>query len=172
MIPALLVLPILVVLASRFGSDPRALPSALVGRPAPAFTLESLTGERVSSPEMRGQPVVINFWSTWCVPCKVEHDILQEAARRYADRAQFLGVIYQDTADAARTYLSMRQNRYPQLMDPGSRLAIEFGVGGVPESFFITAGGEIHYKQTGPLSLEVLVAQMEALLPVAAGGEP
>ena len=82
-IPALLVLPLLFLLATRFGVDPRELPSVLVGKPAPAFALVSLDGEKVSNETLAGRPYVLNFWSTWCVPCKLEHDVLQQASRRY-----------------------------------------------------------------------------------------
>src|SRR5688572_27419329 len=105
-LPAIVVMPFLLLLASRFGTNPAALPNVLLHQPAPAFELRSLDGEVFSTAALRGKPVIVNFWSTWCVPCKAEHEILQEAAKMWGDKVQFLGVIYQDSEEAARAYLT------------------------------------------------------------------
>src|SRR5688572_1161822 len=130
MIPALVVFPLLVLLASRFGSDPMSLPSVLVGKAAPGFELQTISGEKVSLASLRGTPVVLNFWSTWCIPCKHEHELLQQAAQRYGDKVKFFGVVYQDDPKAVETYLRTKTNLYPNLVDPNSEVAIAYGVGG------------------------------------------
>lgn len=167
-LPALIVLPFLGLLATRFGTDPHALPNVLIGQPAPPFELRTLEGEPITTEALRGKPVVLNFWSTWCVPCKTEHEILQEGAKRWGDRVQFLGVVYQDSAEAAQKYLRTRRNLYPNLADPTSQVAIEYGVSGVPESFFIDAEGRVRHKAIGPVTLDLLATQINAML--AEGG--
>jgi cytochrome c biogenesis protein CcmG/thiol:disulfide interchange protein DsbE len=150
--------PLFWILASGFGSDPHAVPFMLLDKPAPPFELQTLDGTKVDLASLSGKPVVLNFWSTWCEPCKLEHELLQRASQHYGESVQFLGVVYEDTAVAARDYLKARTNLYPQLVDPGSRTALDYGISGVPESFFITADGQVLHKEagvvTGPLILD------------------
>jgi cytochrome c biogenesis protein CcmG/thiol:disulfide interchange protein DsbE len=162
-VAALLVVPPLLLLARGFGTDPHALPSMLVGRPAPLFTLTSLEGAKLSLAELRGTPVVLNFWSSWCEPCKVEHALLQRTAEQLADRVRFLGVVYQDTPDNARGYLQERGSTYPNLLDPGALAAIDYGISGVPETFFIGADGKVAHKQVGLVSASILTDQLRLL---------
>jgi cytochrome c biogenesis protein CcmG/thiol:disulfide interchange protein DsbE len=160
--------PLLVLLAVGFRFDPHEVPSVMPGRIAPQCDLRTLDGEGVSLTDFRGKPVVINFWSTWCVPCEQEHALLQEAARFYGDRAQFLGVVYQDEEPAVRRYVARKGTAYPQMMDPGSRCSIDYGVAGVPETFFIGPDGVVAHKKTGPLSSMEIRQQIDPLL----GGHP
>lgn len=166
----LIVIPLIWVLAMGFGRNPHAVPSVLENRPAPLFTLQALEGEPMSLAALRGRPVVINFWSSWCEPCKIEHQALQAAARAYGDKVQFVGIVYQDSVEAARRYLSARGNTFPQLLDPDSRIAIDYGVAGVPESFFLDAGGTIRKKHAGALGFADIRAAVDPLL--AAAGTP
>lgn len=156
----LVVVPVVAILASGFGNDPHARPSALVGTRAQDFQLVDLDGEPVSLSEFAGKPVVINFWSTWCGPCKFEHPLLQQAATQNPD-VSFLGVIYSDDPDKVRTYLKRAGSAYPNLVDDGSRTAIDYGVTGVPESFFVDRTGKIVHKEAGPLSPTVLQAKLQ-----------
>ncbi len=167
---ALVVVPLLVVLALGFGQDPHAVPSVLQGRAAPHFALQSLAGTTIDLDTLRGKPVVINFWATWCYPCKAEHDLLQDAAMHYGDKVQFLGVIYQDRETNVRQYMHGRPDHYPQLFDPGSRVAIDYGVAGVPESYLITAQGTIAYKHAGVLTPQLLHQYLDAW--TAQGSQP
>lgn len=162
---ALAVGPLLVALALAFGHDPHAVPSVLEGKAAPLFTLPSLGGEPVSLEALRGRPVVVNFWSTWCLPCRSEHPLLQEAATTYAGRAHFLGIVYQDAPEAARAYLQQAGSVYPQLLDANALVSIDFGVAGVPESFILDAQGNIAYKSAGILSPAVLARELDRLMP-------
>lgn len=151
-IAATLALPLLIILANGFGTDPRAVPSMLEGKAAPPFKLPKLDGGQLASDELKGRPVLLNFWATWCEPCKVEHEVLQRAAARYDNRVTFVGVIHQDTAKKAKAYLARRNNRYLQLVDEDGVMGVDFGVAGVPETFFITSTGTISHKRVGPLS--------------------
>lgn len=147
------------VLASGFGKDPHALPSALEGKPAPAFTLLDLDGQPVSLADFPGQPVVLNFWASWCSPCAFEHPVLLEGAAAYPD-VVFLGVLYGDTVPAANTFLLHRGSAYPSLQDPEQHTAIDYGVAGVPETFFIGRDRIIASKITGPVNRASLVSAL------------
>lgn len=163
-IAALVAVPLLVVLALGFGHDPHAVPSMFEHKPAPAFSLRTLEGKTVRLDSLRGAPVVLNFWATWCYPCQAEHALLQRAAAQYGDKVHFIGLIYQDDAERMRQHLAGRANVYPQLEDPGSVTAIDYGVGGVPETFIIDAQGVIVHKQSGVLSPGILFGTLDKLL--------
>ena len=144
------------------GTDPHALPSVLEGRMAPGFALTTLEGEAVDLASLAGKPLVLNFWATWCQPCKLEHPNLLEGARRNPGVA-FLGVLYGDTPEKAKRYLDRVGSAYPTLVDPGQRTAMDYGVGGVPETFFIDREGRIVKKLAQPLSATELQRQVEAI---------
>lgn len=150
-----LVVPMLVLFAASFGNDPHAVPSVLEGRAAPVFRLQDLQGRTWDLAELRGRPVVLNFWSTWCLPCRQEHGLLQEAARRWPE-VQFLGVIYADEPEKCERYLATAGTSYDHLVDPGGRTSIDYGVAGVPETFFLDRDGVIVHKQVGPVSPALL----------------
>lgn len=169
---ALVVVPLIWVLAMGFGRDPHAVPSVLENRPAPSFTLQTLDGKTVSLEAFRGRPVVINFWSSWCEPCKAEHQTLLSSARAYGERVQFLGIVYQDTPENAEMYLRRRGSAFPQLLDPDSRIAIDYGVAGVPESFFVDANGVIRRKHTGVLTFGLISQTVEPMLAAAPAAGP
>jgi cytochrome c biogenesis protein CcmG/thiol:disulfide interchange protein DsbE len=150
-----LVLPLFAVLVLNLGRDPHALRSPLVGRPAPAFELRPVGGGApVSLAALRGKPIVVNFWATWCMPCLEEHAALQAGAR--ASGAQFLGIVYEDEEGNVNNFIKQRGSSYPSLMDEGGRTAIAYGVGGVPETYFINSAGTIVRKFAGPLNPEAL----------------
>lgn len=161
---ALLVVPLVVVLALSFGHDPRLIESPLVGEPAPAFDLRSLEGERVALETLAGTPVVLNFWATWCQPCIAEHPVLVEYARRYDGRVRFVGVIYQDDSELIRRFVETRGSWGPSLVDPGSEVAIRYGVYGAPETFFIDGDGVVRRKVTGPMGPGMLDAYLAEVL--------
>jgi len=162
----LVVVPLIGILVLNIGRDPHAFNSPMIGRPAPTFTLRALGGgEPVSLAALRGRPVVINFWATWCVPCYEEHAVLVAAAREAGDSVQFLGVIYEDDADRVADFLSRQGSAYPSLMDDDGKTAMAYGIYGVPETFFVDAQGRIAAKYTGPLHREALAENL-----VLAGG--
>jgi cytochrome c biogenesis protein CcmG/thiol:disulfide interchange protein DsbE len=160
---AIVVLPLLALLAQSFGRDPHAVPSVLEAGPAPAFSLVDLDGATWTLESLRGQPVVVNFWSTWCAPCKMEHPILQRAKLEWPE-VTFLGVIYADDVNKARAYLDATGTTYPHLLDPGGHTAIDYGVAGVPETFFIAPNGTIALKYSGPVSVSLLTGVLEPML--------
>jgi len=165
LVPGLVVvLALIALLASGFGHDPRALPSRLEGRAAPDFTLETLDGDTVAFSELRGRPVVLNFWSTWCRPCKLEHPVLNAAATREGDDGVvFLGVLYGDDPELARRYLDRAGSTYPTLVDPAQRIVVDYGVGGVPETYFIDRQGVVAHKVSGALTTASLNSYLEAI---------
>ena len=150
------VLPLLAVLLLNLGRDPHAVRSPLVGRPAPPFAMVPVGGgPTVSLESLRGRPVVLNFWATWCVPCFQEHPVLQRTAAARRDVA-FYGVVYQDEEQRIADFLQRQGSTYPTLVDPDSRAAIAYGIAGVPETYFIDGRGTIVDKFTGPLSQDAL----------------
>jgi cytochrome c biogenesis protein CcmG/thiol:disulfide interchange protein DsbE len=159
---ALIVAPLIWILASGFGHDPRAIPTTTIDTPAADFSLVSLDGEPVQLSKLRGKPVVLNFWSTWCGPCVHEHPLLQAAARANPD-VVFLGVLYGDEPARARDYLKRAGSAYPTLVDESQRVVVDYGVAGVPETFFISAGGTIVHKVSGAVSQAQLLSALEAI---------
>ncbi|MBC7792188.1 MAG: TlpA family protein disulfide reductase [Clostridia bacterium] len=149
---AITVLPIVGLLAFGFGHDPHAVPFAMKDSPAPDFTLRTLDGDSVRLSDMRGTPVVLNFWASWCEPCKFEHDLLQQASRYYGQSVRFLGVVYQDQEPAVRQYLVDHPSIYRHALDPDTKVAIDYGVSGVPESYLIDGDGVIREKSPGVIS--------------------
>lgn len=145
-----LIAGLVLILASGFGNNPNLLPDARTGDRAPAFALADLDGRQWSLEELSGRPVVINFWSTWCGPCKYEHPLLLAAARAYPD-VVFLGIVYSDDPNKARRYLEDEGSAYAHLVDPDGRTALDYGVGGVPETYFIDRSGLIVQKVAAPL---------------------
>lgn len=149
----LAVLPLVGLLLLGLGRDPHVVRSPLVGRPAPSFSLKPVGGgEPISLESLRGRPVVLNFWATWCVPCAEEHGVLAAGARDWNDKAQFLGVIYEDQEETVLGFLKRHGSAYPSLFDEGGKTAIAYGVFGVPETFFIGPDGTIVEKFLGPLN--------------------
>jgi cytochrome c biogenesis protein CcmG/thiol:disulfide interchange protein DsbE len=146
--------------------DPSIMRSPLVGRRAPDFSLPMLDGSssiRLSG--LRGQVVVINFWASWCAACREEHPNLLAAWERYRDQGVvLLGIDYQDSPAAATAFMKQMGGDWPILADPGSRVAIDYGVYGVPETFFIGRDGVIDLKHVGASSYALLTDQIQRLL--------
>jgi cytochrome c biogenesis protein CcmG, thiol:disulfide interchange protein DsbE len=146
------VVPLLLVLRLNLGRNPHAVRSPLIGRPAPPFAMAPVGGgPSVSLDSLRGRPVVLNFWATWCVPCFQEHPVLSRTAAARPDVA-FYGVAYQDEEQRIADFLQRQGSAYPTLVDPGSKAAIAYGIAGVPETYFIDTRGTIVDKWSGPLT--------------------
>ena len=159
---AIIVVPLIWILGSGFGHDPRAIPTTTIGTTAADFALVSLDGDEVRLSSLRGKPVVLNFWSTWCGPCVHEHPLLQTAAHQNPD-ITFLGVLYGDEPDRAREYLKRAGSSYPTLVDDSQHIIVDYGVAGVPETFFIDAEGTIVSKISGAVSQAQLSGALEKL---------
>ena len=157
---SLIGLALIGILFVGLGKDPQAIESPLIGRPAPLFALREVgTGRPISIEEFRGRPVVINFWATWCGPCYEEHPVLVATARSRSD-VQFAGVVFQDSEERILAFLKERGSAYPTLVDDAGKTAIAYGVGGVPETFFLDAAGTIVAKHSGPLDATTLQANI------------
>jgi Thiol-disulfide isomerase and thioredoxins len=120
--------------------------------------------------DLRGQVVVLNFWASWCGACREEHAVLSTTARLYTGRpVHFLGVLYNDSLAAGEAWIAeMGGQSYPSMQDPGARTAIDYGLYGVPETFFIDGDGRVAYKQLGPVTgvgLAHIVDSLIAALP-------
>jgi cytochrome c biogenesis protein CcmG/thiol:disulfide interchange protein DsbE len=161
---ALLTLPLLVFLGLGLTKDPHTIDSPLIGQAAPLFTLADLDGNIFRLEELKGRPVVVNFWASWCQPCKLEHPILLAASRRFQEKVSFVGVIYQDDPDLMRRIIATTGSYGVSLADPDSKIAIAYGVYGVPETFLIDATGMIREKITGPVHPDTFFSKIEGML--------
>jgi len=145
--------------------DPREVPSPLIGKPAPAFSLARLhePQARLSTQDMRGQVWLLNVWASWCVSCRVEHPLLLQLAKTNA--VPIYGLDYKDKPDDALAWLAQHGDPYrASIVDGDGRVGIDYGVYGVPETFLIDKAGVIRYKQIGPLTAEAL---QQKILPLA-----
>jgi cytochrome c biogenesis protein CcmG/thiol:disulfide interchange protein DsbE len=158
--------PVLAVLAYGFRSDPRAIPSPLVGRPAVAFALTSYEGAPMRLDTLRGKVVVLNFWASWCYPaCYEEAPVLEAAWRAYRDRGLVVvGVDIQDTEAAASRFIKQFGLSFPNAPDPKGKVSIDYGVYGVPETFVIDKQGRIRDKKVGAVTEAYLREKIELLL--------
>ncbi len=160
-IGVVIVAVIVFVLFAGLGKDPQHIDSPLIGKPAPPFALKAVgSGETIDLDSLRGKPVVLNFWATWCGPCYEEHPTLVANAR-VLPNVQFVGVVFNDTEDKIMRFLAERGTAYPTLLDGNGKTAIAYGVGGVPETYFINPAGTIVAKFEGPLTTEALQANLE-----------
>ena len=144
------------------GKNPNEIRSPLIGKPAPSFALREVgTGRTVDIGEFKGKPVVINFWATWCGPCWEEHPILVANARMLQPNVQFVGVVFQDEESKILDFLNQRGTSYPTLVDDAGKTAIAYGVGGVPETFFLDSNGVIRAKYNGPMDSDALQENLQ-----------
>ena len=159
-------LPVLGLLAYGSRVNPRDIPTPLIDRPAAAFELTSYAGERVSLDAYRGRVVVVNFWASWCHPaCYEEAPVLERNWRAYRDRdVVVLGVDIQDRAEAAKKFIADFSLTFPNALDAAGRVSVDYGVYGVPETFFIDRRGRIRAKHVGAVTDEAFRHQVERLL--------
>jgi len=162
-------LPVLALLAYGFRLNPREVPSPLIGRPAAPFTLTTFEGGTLSLEAQRGKVVVVNFWASWCHPaCYDEAPALERSWRAYRDRGVVVvGVDIQDTVGAARKFIADFSLSFPNARDAAGKVSVDYGVYGVPETFFIDRKGLIRAKHVGALTDEAFRAEVDRLL-----GEP
>lgn len=152
----------------RAGSGPE------IGQPAPDFTLSLYDGGELTLSDLRGQVVVINFWASWCDPCRDEAPTLERVWREYKDRGVvFIGVDYVDVESSARAYLAEFNVTYPNGLDQGQRIARAYRIRGVPETFFIDKAGKLapiivggtpQLKKISPITEAELRSELDRLL--------
>jgi cytochrome c biogenesis protein CcmG/thiol:disulfide interchange protein DsbE len=161
----LVLVPLGWLLFTGLGSDPRVIPSPLIGKPMPAFHGTTLAGGEFSSADLVGKPTVVNFWASYCIPsCVDEHPVLLDLAARHGDELQMVGVLVNDTPDGARGFLDRYgQIRWPTLVNAEGRISIDYGVTGPPETFFVDADGIVVARHVGPLTADEVVRQLKAL---------
>ena len=171
LLPLIVFAGLAVYLWNGLGRDPSVLPSALLDNPAPQFDLPPLPGRQPEEPLATrhlatGEPVLVNFFASWCGACQVEHPILNDMATR--NGVTIHAINYKDTPDRARAFLQRLGDHYQRIgADPDGRVAIDFGVYGIPETFVIDGEGRIQLRHAGPISPEtaqkVILPLVEAL---------
>ncbi|MDO8697205.1 MAG: DsbE family thiol:disulfide interchange protein [Pseudomonas sp.] len=165
---ALLLLPLVVFLAVAvflyrgLYLDPAELPSALIGKPFPAFSLTAVSGDRViTEADLKGQPALVNVWATWCPSCRVEHPFLTELR---AQGVRILGVNYKDDNKAAQQWLVDLHDPYQlSINDEKGSLGLDLGVYGAPETFLVDKDGIIRHKYVGVIDAQVWREQLAGL---------
>ena len=147
--PLVLLAALALVLLQRL---PAASPTS-VGSTAPGFALADLDGNPVRLADLRGRPVILNFWASWCGPCVEEFPLLREAAAAHADAGlAIVGIVYRDRSEAARDFMIRNGATWPAAMDPGDGVATSYGILGPPETYFIDRDGTIAARHFGPVS--------------------
>jgi cytochrome c biogenesis protein CcmG, thiol:disulfide interchange protein DsbE len=136
-----------------------------IGQPAPDVALTDLDGNTLRLSELRGQPVIVNFWASWCGPCVEEFPVLERAiARHQADGLAVVGIVFRDNSEAARDFMARMGASWTAAMDPGELTAQSFGVLAPPESFFIDRDGIVRGRQIGQLTANDLERQLALTL--------
>jgi cytochrome c biogenesis protein CcmG, thiol:disulfide interchange protein DsbE len=159
-------LPVLALLAYGFRVSPRDIPSPLLERAAPAFALTTLEGAPVSLAAHRGKVVVLNFWASWCYPaCYEEAPVLERNWRAYRERGVVvLGVAIQDKREAAEKFVRDFGLTFPNAPDPTGKVSVDYGVYGVPETFFVDRQGLIRVKHVSAVTDAVFRQTVDRLL--------
>jgi cytochrome c biogenesis protein CcmG/thiol:disulfide interchange protein DsbE len=145
--------------------NPREVPSPLVGKPAPDFTLARLDSpsDQFSSVSMHGKVWMLNVWASWCVACREEHALLVDIARQ--GKYNIVGLDYKDQAADAKQWLQQFGNPYQlAIMDPDGRVGIDYGVYGVPETFIIDKLGVVRHKVIGPITPDIMTRTVAPMI--------
>lgn len=158
-----------VVLMLAFRHDPLDIRTGTINRPAPAFVLDRLEGGgRVALADHAGKVVVLNFFASWCIPCKEENPALVRAWERYrTSDVVVIGILYQDSLDSGRRYMRDNGVTWPTAADDAGRIAFAYGVRGIPETYFIGTDGIIAGRHVGPIDEVTLFNAIETLRPKA-----
>ncbi len=149
--------------ALRPDHDPRELPSALLDKEAPAFSLTGLKGKGIARDGLKGGPVLLNFFASWCVPCRIEHPLLMRLAER--DHVPLYGIDYKDRPEDAAKLLAQYGDPYRGIgLDRDGRVGLDFGVYGVPETYVLDSAGHIRKRFVGPLTAQQVEKELLPLL--------
>ena len=164
-VPLVIFVALGLLLAYGLNLDPRRIPSPLIGKPLPAFSLTTVAdpARKVSRDDLRGRVYLLSVWASWCAACREEHPLLNELTSRKA--VTIIGLNYKDKREDALRWLGALGNPYElSLSDQDGRLGIDLGVYGVPETFVIDKQGVIRYKQIGPMTPEVWEQKLAPLI--------
>ncbi|MGH7885237.1 MAG: TlpA family protein disulfide reductase [Thermodesulfobacteriota bacterium] len=154
---ALIFLLLFVMYKAIFGEKTILTFSPLVGKPAPEFTLITFDGNSISLSDYRGKAILVNFWASWCNPCKEEAPALEKFYKNLADEnVEFLAVNVLDDRKSAEKYLTLFGGSFPNAYDTNNKIHLDYGVEGVPETFFISPDGIVTDKYRGPLSEKLI----------------
>ncbi len=162
-----LVVPVLlaVLLGAYLISRIPAAASTAIGNPAPDFSVADLEGNPIRLADLRGRPVIVNFWASWCGPCVEEFPLLREAAARHAgDGLVVIGIVWGDRSEAARDFMARNGATWAAAMDPGEQVSRDYGILGPPETYFIGRDGIIRARQIGQISAASLDAKLAVIL--------
>jgi cytochrome c biogenesis protein CcmG/thiol:disulfide interchange protein DsbE len=148
----------------RPGHDSHELPSAMIEKPAPAFDLAGLGGDKALALDtLKGHPFVINFFASWCVPCRIEHPLLMRLSEQ--NHLPLYGIAYKDKPDDSSHLLATFGDPYRQVgVDRDGRVGLDFGVYGVPETYVIDGTGTIRRRFVGPLTADTVDKELLPLL--------
>lgn len=162
LLPILVFIGLLIALMSGLGKDPGELPSPLIGKDSPTFTLPKLQkpAESVSDTDLRGQVTLVNVWASWCVACRQEHDFLMSLAR--SETIPIYGLNWRDDRESALRWLRDLGDPYiASAFDGDGRVGIDWGVYGAPETFLLNAQGRVIFKHVSPLTPKVWREEFE-----------
>jgi cytochrome c biogenesis protein CcmG/thiol:disulfide interchange protein DsbE len=159
---AVIIGPILGLLAFGFTRDARYITSPLLAKPAAPFTLTMFDGRKVTLEDLRGKAVFLNFWASWCPPCRAEAKDLEAAWQKVKDKNMvFIGVALQDTDKNSLEFLKEFAVTYPNGKDESGKISVDYGTWGIPESFFIDPQGRITYKHVGGIRASLVLTKLE-----------
>lgn len=165
LLPLAIFIGLVIFLGIGLNLNPKEVPSPLIGKPAPQFSLPSLNDpSKVISPkQMLGQVWLLNVWASWCVACRYEHPILIEMAKK--SLVPIIGLDYKDVRADGLNWLAQFGNPYQDsAFDEDGRVGIDYGVYGVPETFLIDKQGIIRLKHIGPITPEVITQKLQPMI--------
>ncbi|GEM46643.1 TlpA family protein disulfide reductase [Deinococcus cellulosilyticus] len=152
----LLVVLVVALLGYGLLKEDRSPSSPLEGKAAPQFVLKSIEGQEYNLQKMQGKPVVINFWASWCLPCRAEAPVFRTLTQQAGDQVEFLGILFNDNPVKAQAFQEEFGLKLPILWDPGSRVAINYGIAQIPVTLILDQSGIVVYRRSGEVRLETM----------------
>lgn len=162
-LPLLVFLGLAALFWTSLGRDTSQIPSALIDKPVPAFTLASLKDQPLTNADLPKEPFLLNVWASWCYACRIEHPMISKLAKEYG--VNVVGLNYKDAGDDARKWLGQFGDPYLySIADLDGRLGLDLGVVGAPETFIVDGGGVVRYKHTGVVDQKVYDERLKPVL--------